>query len=912
MESLPALRRALLRLVAFFRSGRADAELAREIRTHLQLLEDQFVARGMSPAEARYAAMRRFGGVEQAKQHQRDARSFRWLDNSWLDFKLGTRMLIKYPALTLIGGLGIAVAVAIGALSFTFFYSYLFPTLPLHEGDRIVGIQNWDEAESRDQPRSLHDFVTWRDELSSMEDVGAFRLTSRNLIVANGVAEPTSLAAITAAGFRITRVPPLMGRPIIEDDERKGAPAVAVIGHELWRTRFASDPAIVGQTIRLGDTVHTIVGVMPEGYGFPVNHRLWVPLQLDPSDFPRGQSPAIDVFGRLAPGFSVEAAHAELATIGHRAAAAFPETNQHLRPRIVPYSTLWFGEAEMWQVHLIQFLITMLLVVVCVNVAVLVYARTVTRHGEMVVRSALGASRLRIVGQLFMEALVLSMGAALAGLVIARVALDQLIDFIRRQAGGVPFWIGAGLSLDTLAFVVGLAVLGALIAGAVPGWKATGQRLEAGLRQLGGATNLQLGRTFTVLIVAQVAFSVALLPAAIAWGWKSIKYGNADPGFAAEEVLSARLTIDQDTPPSAEAEAYRRAIAARYGDRLTELVTRLEAEPGIADVTFASVIPGQEPTAWVVIDGVAPPSGPEADYTVESGTRAGHQIRFGRVGTGFFEAFKVPTLTGRSLQAGDVSAAPTAVIVNRTFAEQLLGGNNPIGRRLRYAGTSGDARPGEVELDRWHEIVGVVPDFPATPIEPGMAEAKVYHPVAPEQVFPATLAMRIRGTTQVAAAGRLREITTALDPTLRLSNILPMDQVYSQARMPLHSLAIAVGLVTLSVVLLSAAGIYALMSFTVARRSREIGIRAALGADPRRLLVAIFSRALVQLAIGIVAGLTVAGLIDRLSSGELMFGEQAIIVPLVAAIMMAVGLLAVAGPARHGLRIHPTDALREE
>lgn len=894
------IRRFLRRLLALFRADHAEDDLAREINAHLQLLEDKFLAKGMSPDEARFAARRAFGGVEQTKEHQRDTRSFRWLDGWWLDFKLGARMLIKYPGLMLVGGLGLSVAIAIGAASFTLFYSILYPTLPLDEGERVVGLENWDTRWNDQMTRSLHDFVTWRDELKSVEDLGAFRPINRNLIVADGHADQVVGAEMTASGFRLARVPPLLGRPLIDDDERKGAPLVVVIGYDVWRTRFASDPAVVGRSVRLGRIVHTVVGVMPEGFAFPINQRLWVPLRADPMDYERREGPEINIFGRLAPGVNFDDAQAELTTIGLRTAAAFPKSHERLRPRVVPYASLLFDDVTPWELHVMQFLVSLLLVVVGANVAILVYARTATRHGEIVVRSALGASRRRIVAQLFVEALVLAAGAAAIGIVVANVSLRQ-VDFLFQTMGGAPFWVDYSLAPGTALYVAGLAVLAAVITGVLPALKATGLRLESGLRQLGGGTGMQLGRMWTALIVVQVALAVAVLPGAVFMAWQSLRQASVGPGFAAEEFLIARLGMDEETPPSAQAETYAREYAARYADRLAELVTRLQAEQAVSAVTVTSTEPGRENTVSIEID---------ASSQRERLTAA--RVRFALVDADFFDAFDVPILAGRGFGVGDLNPAATAVIVNRIFVQEFLGDRNPLGHRIRHRIRIASGGTDLARDAREYEIVGVVDNLPANPIVPGEAEARLYHPVARGRLYWARIAMRVRGRDAAAFAGRLREITVALDPALQLRRIHPLKEVYRQEQMGLHWGALGLALVTLSVLLLASAGIYALMSLIVTRRRREIGIRVALGADASRILRGIFSRALGQLAIGVVVGLVAAALLDVAMDGELMGGKGAVILPAVSAFMMAVGLLATLGPARRGLRIQPTEALREE
>ena len=880
------------------RRSDVEAEMTEEFRLHLELRAADLVRSGLSPAEAARRARLEFGHTESHKQEARASRGLSRVDElraSWLDVKLGFRMLVKYPGLTLVGGLGMAVAVAIGA-GFFAIMTGIFSGLPLDEGERVVAIETWDTEVNDQERRVLHDFVTWRDEMESVQNLGAFRDIQRNLVPPDGPAEEVAVAEMTAAGFRVARVPPLLGRPLIEEDEREGAPPVVVIGHDVWRTRFASDPAVVGRSVRFGNTLHRVVGVMPDGFAFPVNHRFWVPLRADPADYERRQGPGITVFGRLAPGATLDRAQAELMTIGLRAAAAFPETHERLRRRIIPYTDAFNASDEIWLFRLVQLLITMLLVVICVNVAILVYARTATRQGEIAVRSALGASRGRIVGQLFVEALVLSIGAAAVGLVVAGVTLGQAEFFIGWDPGGAPFWMHFGLSTGTVVYVLVLTATAGVIVGVVPAVKATGRGVRTSLQRLAvGSSGMQLGRTWTVLIVAQIAFAVAVLPTALFYAGEFIQYGTAEPGFAVEEFLTARLAMDREIPPSAEAETYTREFRARFAARQAELARRLEAEPGVSDVIMMLGVPGEEPTVWIEVDGVPTPA--EPDPKVRSG-RAGHRVGIGRVAVDFFDAFHVPILAGRRFQPGDLDAAASAVVVNQSFVERVLGGGNALGRRVRYVGRGGDADPEDVELLRWYQIVGVVGDFP-NPVDPDVARARLYHPVTPGAAYPVRVALRVGGRAPGTFAWRLREITTALDPTLRLHEIRPLDEVIREEQKALRSGALGLALVTLSVLLLSAAGIYALMSFTVAQRRREIGIRSALGADPHRLLGNVFSRALRQLVIGVVVGAVAAPVM--LTVDDPMDGKKAVVLLAVSALMIVVGLLAAIGPARRGL-----------
>src|SRR5688572_5663392 len=252
------IRRFLTRLLTTVHSRRAETELAREINAHLQLIEDEHVAKGLSRDEARLAARRAFGGVEQVKEQHRDSRGFRWLDNSRVDFKLGARMLAKYPGLSIIGGAGLAVGVAIGAGFFAFLYSIFSSTLPVEGGERIVALENYDIEANTEMRRSMHDLVTWRREMKTVGEIGAFRTIERNMTIAGRPVEAVEVAEITADGFNITRVKPVIGRPIGAADENAGAPPIVVIGYDVWHSRFGGEASVLGRELRLNNVVHTI------------------------------------------------------------------------------------------------------------------------------------------------------------------------------------------------------------------------------------------------------------------------------------------------------------------------------------------------------------------------------------------------------------------------------------------------------------------------------------------------------------------------------------------------------------------------------------------------------------------------------------------------------------------------------
>ena len=821
---------------------------------------------------------------------------------SALDLKLGGRMLAKHPGLAIVGGFGMALATAIGAGSFALFNTYFYPELPLHEGHRVVEIINWDPRLQDDDKRLLHDFAAWRREARSVVDLGAFRTVRRNLVSEAGQGEPIAVAEMTASGFRVARTPPLLGRTLLDADERRGAPPVIVIGHDAWTSRFGGDAAVIGRVVRLGRDAHTVVGVMPPGFGFPISHSWWVPLRVDPDALPEpGRGPEVHVFGRLAPGVTSEQAQAELTVIGRRVAATITtaagrEARARLQPLIVPYTDVFADEGAeggIWKGLTVQGVLALLLVLVCMNVAVLVYARTVTRTGEIATRTALGATRARIVTQLFAESFVLSVLAALAGLALVAVGLrvfDRLIAQLS-ETGRTPFWIRPGLSAGTVLYALGLAVLGAVIAGVLPALRATGAQLRAAMGTLSGGARAQLGGTWTFLIVAQVAIAVAALPPALLKGRDLLDVARQDPGFPAGEFLAARFMSGAEDGAEDGADADTMRVRAMH----TQLVARLAAEPGVVGVSIANGIPGAGRPGRVDVEG--------------GGTSV--PVRAARVDARWLELFGVRVVAGRSFAPADAALPALTsrpVLVNRSFVAEALSGVGDaavVGRRLSYRGEGDSVRP---RL----EIVGVIDDFPAGYRYPEETGARVYHLAAPGELQGGLLAVRLRGQTPAAFVPTLQRIVTSVDPTLQLPRVRPLDEMYAENGRLLAMLALVVALITGSVVLLSAAGIHALMSFTVNQRRREIGVRAALGADARSILGSVLARATRQLALGVGVGLALTLVLDRLSGGSVLAGRGPVLVPATAALMLVVGLLAAAGPARRGLSVQPTEALRAE
>lgn len=902
MSALDGLR---ARLALLFSRTHSDGRFDEEIAFHIEMESARLVRdEGLPPVEARRRALVAFGGVENHKESLRDGRGLRWLGSLTLDFKLGVRMLLKYPGITLIGGLAFAFAIWVAVAAFEFAGQVISPRLPLPDANRIVALENWDAAAQRAESHVLHDFADWRTGLQSVVELGAYRLIERNLITSDDDSRPVEVAEISASAFRVAPEPPLLGRALENADERPGAPAVAVIGHDLWQSRFGGDPNVVGRVVQLGRAPTVVVGVMPEGFAFPVAQRLWTPLRLSPLEYPRGEGPALKLFGKLTPGATLNDAQAELTMWGRRAAADFPVTHGNLRPRILPYakSVALVGGSELFVAWSSYGFFIMLVVLVCGNVALLVFARAATREGELVVRHALGASRRRIIAQLFAEALVLCGLSAAVGLAAAGFGVRLLVRAIESNLGQrLPFWFHADLSLSTILYAVALTVLGAAVSGVLPGLKVT-RGLEARLRQAAaGAGGLTFGGIWTLVIVAQIAVTLGFPIVAFNVRRDAVNTLTMTADFPAAEFLSARIALDRELLLGSDTSSA--GFAAHRQTIVRELERRLLGEPDVVGVTLADRLPRMDhPPRRIEVDA----GGAAAENPSFPG---GYRTSFATVDPDYFEVLGAPVRAGRPFNASDLSSDSRVVLVNESFVRLVLGGRNAIGRQLRSRFATRESKTGDWKPGPWLEIIGVVPDL-------GMSKATdpkvagVYHPLEMDVDTPLHIAVHVRGDDAAAFEPRLRAVAAAVDPTLRIDNVARMDRL-SDAGIAFSSFWVRLVAVLSAVALmLSMAGIYAVMSFTVARRTREIGIRVALGASPRRVAAAVFARPLTQVGIGIVAG----GVITVLLGGDIEDTTPRALLGALgyAVLMLCVCLLACIVPTRYALQIQPTEALRTD
>lgn len=816
---------------------------------------------------------------------------------SWLDVKLGLRMLLRHPGLTVVALFALSIGIP-ASLMPIHVMDAIGSGLPFEDAEGVMGIRLRNVAQGGTQVRALHDFFDWREELTSFEALAAGRTDPLNVISDDGQAAPIRGSEITAAAFQILRVPPLLGRTLLDADEVPGAPEVVVISHDTWQTRLGADPHVVGTFLRIGTTPHEIVGVMPRGFRFPMNDRIWIPLKDRPTDYEVGMGPDIIMFGRLADGVSMEDAQAELTTVGARRSAEFPDTHEFLRPQVLEYTAMMAGldPGDRVEIYFVQLIALVLLAIVCGNVGTLILARTTTRSGEIAIRTALGASRARIITQLFVEALVLAAGAAAIGLVLGDLFANA---FQRRAFLEAPFWFDLGVKPKTVAVALSIAAGCAVVAGVVPALKSTGRGVQRNLQGARSGSAVRFGGISTLLIIAEVALAVGFLTAGGTLSQGFLSAASVESEVETDEFLMGLVRIPWTDHSARENDLRVEEFRADVVSIHDALLLRLNAEPGVLGVAMGSALPGMgHPARRIRVDGEDEADGFE-----------GHLVRMARVDIGYFEGLGAEMHAGRTFNSADLAGSlddgRTSVVVNSSFVENILGGRNPLGQRFRYS-VPEDQPPGP-----WYEIIGVVGHLGMNDGDPGRDEG-IYHPVAPGELHPIWTAVRV-GPDPTDFTPRLREVTALANPQAMIQYPAALDDAPNGDKQAVTYGSLVLLFLSAVALILSGAGLYALMSFTVTQRTREIGLRTALGARPRDIFTAIARRALFQLVAGTVLGVVLGLWIvtDVVGNRSDYTVDPALILAGCAVLMFTIGMFACLGPTLRGLGIKPVEALKE-
>ncbi len=811
-----------------------------------------------------------------------------------LDLKLAFRMMLKTPWLTIVAVAAMAVGIGLATAAFSLARATLSAQLPFPDGDRIYRVQDLYLPGGYPIRVEPSVFEHRRRSFSSFEGLAGFESRRVSLGHSQQASQVVRLGYVTTNAFQLLQTKPLIGPGFGPDRSDVAESQAVMLGHALWSRRFGSDPEIVGKTIRLDGDSRTVVGVMPEGFVFPQGEEAWVPLRTQP-DSARAAPMKLWIFGKLRKGVRPENAEAELQASVQRLPPQENYRAEQLGQRVVPFTRVESASLDAAILAVLALLVLVLLVAAA-NVASLLSARTSARMREMAVRIALGAGRRRIVAQHFAEALAMGGLAALLGLLGCRYALEW---FAAVEA--LPWWFDLGLNPAVVAFAAAITMLGSLVAGLPPALKAA--RLspqEVFKDECLGSSGMRFGRLSRLLLTAEVAISVGFLSGAAVMALGLYQYGRQDHALPASEVLVAQVYFGQPTEADRSPEDGRtwERFVQRAEESRRRIQARLESRGQVASLAFASHVPGY---AWTQPKPVQVEGTPELEAQISVTT----VVRSGR---GYFDLLDVPIAAGRAFREADrLGGKSLAAIVNEPFVRKHFPDGSALGRRIRIGLQGG---PDRIRWDPWLEIIGVIPDIGVNPGNPGRADA-VYLPRRPSNL---TLVVartknepgRLIPAVYEAVSADKMKAEVQLIWTLRDLMEAPMRLLRG-----IGSASVSIGGLAL---LLSLAGLYAVMAHSVTHRTREIGLRMALGARSWAVLSVVVGRSLLPLLVGSCLGLLTGAALSAFLGDSLPF-DPLLAAPLlltaVAGLTIAVGLLACLAPARRALAVQPIEALRE-
>ena len=804
------------------------------------------------------------------------------------DLRSGVRMLVKYPTLSLVAVLTLGLGIGLSTTVFCVVNGGLFKGLPFPNAGRIVSVVSTTPSQNQPrQPMSVHDLAVIQDRQSSFEKIGAYGFAPMNFADQQGRPERLAGGQLTAAAFEALGVEPLLGRGFREGDDRPGAEPVMLLSYELWRDRYGSAPDIVGRAIRANGVHRVVIGVMPEKFAFPIREAVWTPLVVNPLATKRGQGPNHQVIARLKPDVSIAQAKAQLSSISSQLANEFPETNRGVGADAMPYAELILGP------EIYNLLYTMLgagigvLLIACVNVSNLLVARASLRQREVAVRMALGAARGRVIRQHLTEVLVLATVGAAVGIFLSIFGMRWFTQAL--SVNPPPFFITFELDYRVMLFVLGLIVLASLFAGGLPAMHAARVSAGAALKDDSrSSTSARLGKFSSALVVAELAVSCGLLIAAGLMIKSVIQLKNVQMPFAIENVLTARVDLPRSNYPDP-------AASIRFYE---ELLPKLQAVPGVEAATLSDGLPAAGNGAIrVQIEGKAYPQ--DSDYPL---------AREGIITAGYFETFQTRLLNGREFRMTDVTTSQPVAIINESFARVHFPNLDPMGRKMRRVIAASPNEP-------WLTIVGVVPDMLMEGIGNNNASPVGYYiPIAQSDVGNGVrVAVRTRGEPG-GMTSLVRAAVASLDSDLAIYEVNTMRWVIDRQTWfytIFGTFFMAFGICAL---LLAGAGLYGVMSFAVTQRTREMGVRSALGAQSGQLIVLVMRKSVVQLLIGLVLGLGLAMLVSGALQPVLYHVDPRDVAVFVAVTLTLTVAALVASflPARRVTKIDPVLALATE
>jgi predicted permease len=880
MDKLSQLWR---RLLFYARRDQFDRELEEEMRFHLEMKAQENAESGMEPLEACYAARRQFGNQTLLREVSRDMWAVRSIETLFQDLRYGVRTLLKNPGFTLIAVFTLALGVGANTAIFSVVNSVLLRPLPYPNAERLMTI--WEVHRARNGPErewtSPPGFEDWRDQAKSFDHVVALQYWQPTL---TGQGEPELLtgAQVSHDTFAMLGVAPALGRSFRPEEDQPGGESVVIISHGLWRKRFGADTSLVGRKVSLNGESRVVIGVMPAGFKFPViaDADVWRPIRPALNPACRRGCTAIRVMARLKPDATDAQARAELNAIAARIERQFPDTNAKVGATLVPLQEFLVGPVKTQMLALLV-AVAFVLLIACANVANLLLARSATREKEIAIRASLGAGQWRIARQLLSESLLLAAVGGTMGLLLAYWMVDLLARF---SPQGTPRLDEIGVDGRALGYSLAVTVLTGLLFGAAPVWRLFKADLNQSLRDSGkGLQGAQSGRrALGALVVVETALALVLLVGAGLLVKSFIRLQRVDPGFDPRNALTAVVTLPQALYPE------RNRVALFY-NRLLERVRTL---PGAQSAAVVSSLPltGFDSDSDFVIEGRPAPQPDQRPVAWVSS-----------VSPDYFRTMGMRLIMGREFTEGDDENSPKVVIISETTARRHFPNENPIGKRV------GDGSP-----DGWREIVGVTADVKHFGLNQD-ASVSMFFPY--RQQLSRRMFIVVRAAADPSSLSpALRGVVAEMDKSLAVSNIIPMEEISTRSIGQERFTLLLLGLFSALALLLAVAGIYGVMSYAVAQRTHEIGVRVAMEAQTGAILKLVVGHGMKLVAGGIALGLASSFALTRLMA-KMLFGVSAAdpLTFIVITLLLAfVALLACWIPARRAAKVDPMTALRFE
>ena len=816
------------------------------------------------------------------------------MHNLLKDIRYALRGFRRKPGFAIIAVTALGLGIGLTTAMFSIVNGVVLRGLPVEEPHEIMAINRVNPSEGASRLISrVHDYVDLAERQTTFDGLAAMWLASANVNPADGDPEFVSSAQVTANAFQLIGTAPFLGRGLIAEDEVVGGPAVVVVGFRFWQDRLGGDPAVVGNTIRVDGQAATLVGVMPEGYEFPVNQQIWQPLRVNTLDIERGGGPPILMLGRLKDGVSLTQAQGDLGRIMTQLGSEYPDTNEGMSVVVGPYARELIG----FQISSLLFTmlgaVGLVLLIACANVANLLLARASLRSKEVAVRTAMGASRRRVIVQLLVESSMIAAMGALIGVGVAQYGISLFNGVLQTLPQGLPFWFAIGIDPKVLVFVLGLTIAASLLSGMLPAIRASGAGVNAVLKdESRGSSSLRMGKLSRGLVVLEVALSCTLLVAAGLLVKSVTNLSNIDYAFATENIFTTAISLPEADYPDD-------ASRVRFFD---DLMQRVRGEPGVEAVSVGTELP--------VIGFGNGRFGLEGETYL--GDRDYPSARLGSISPSYFETLDAQMLEGRSFTQFDNVEGTPVVIVNQSFVDRHYPNESALGKRIQLRGTllAGVSRERD---DAWYTVVGVAPnmyldlDAFILPVE------TIYAPLAQRPSSAANLVVRVQGDP-LDFTTAARRVTAEIDADIPLSQVASLDGAIGSSQIFFKVFGVMFTIFGAVALFLATIGLYGVLSFSVNQRKHEVGLRVALGASPNQVVRLMMRQGLGQLGIGMAVGGVLSFGLARLLS--LVLYDVGAADPMVfggiAVVLVATGFLASFIPARRATRVDPTIAMRAE